>query len=227
MGACGAGRANRAARAAGASGVSGRSPPIEESKANRAVRVSISTVRWKFSSAVREIQATDITRAHRGVPGGMNLTAVVSDDAVVLAVVEHDVGIGDAGHRTVQVVDRQGPVAHATPVVVIESGIDFRKIHRLGIDEFRTADGASGTDPRAREQQKGKRSRFSPIVVLEIHECRVHHIIAVIIVFVAADREIRNSALRAGCGHRRLPRASWDCRYCRSRPRPANQPAVH
>src|SRR5688572_7586930 len=60
---------------------------------------------WKFSSIVREIQATDITRAHRGVPGGMNRTAVVSDDAVVLAVVEHDVGIGDAGHRTVQVVD--------------------------------------------------------------------------------------------------------------------------
>src|SRR5262249_2194089 len=117
----------------------------------------------KFSSTVREIQATDITRAHRGVPGGMNRTAVVSDDAVVLAVVEHDVGIADAGHRTVQVVDGQGPVAHATPVVVIESGIDFRKIHRLGIDEFCTADAASGTDPRAREQQPGKRSRFSPI----------------------------------------------------------------
>ena len=92
--------------------------------------------------------------------------------------------------------DGQGPVAHATPVVVIESGIDFRKVHRLGIDEFRTADGASGTDPRAREQQKGQRSRFSPIVVLEIHECRVHHIAAVIIVFETADREIRNSPLR-------------------------------
>ena len=181
---------------------------------------------WKFSSTVREIQATDITRAHRGVPGRLDLAGVVSDDAVVLAVVEHDVGIGDAGHRTVQVVDGQGPVAHATPVVVIESGIDFRKIHRLGIDEFRTADGASGTDPRAREQQPGKRSRFSPIVVLEIHECRVHHIIAVVIVFVAADREVGDQRLRAGCGHRQLPRASWDCRYCRSRPRPANQPAV-
>src|SRR5207302_590558 len=102
---------------------------------------------WKFSSTVREIQAADITRAHRGVPGGMNRTAVVSDDAVVLAVVEHDVGIGDAGRRTVQVVDGQGPVAHATPVVVIEPGIDFREIHGLGIDEFRAADGASGTDP--------------------------------------------------------------------------------
>ena len=181
---------------------------------------------WKFSSIVREIQATDITRAHRGVPGGMNRTAVVSDDAVVLAVVEHDVGIGDAGHRTVQVVDGQGPVAHATPVVVIESGIDFRKIHRLGIDEFRTADGASGTDPRAREQQPGKRSRFSPIVVLEIHERRVHHIIAVIVVFVAADREIRNSPLRQAAAIGNFLGRRRDCRYCRSRPRPANQPAV-
>ena len=114
----------------------------------------------RSSPLLPRIQATDITRAHGGVPGRLDLAGVVSDDAVVLAVVEHDVGIGDAGHRTVQVVDRQGPVADATPVVIIESGIDFRKIHRLGIDEFRTADGASGTDPRAREQQPGKRSRF-------------------------------------------------------------------
>src|SRR5687767_13242544 len=151
---------------------------------------------WKFSSTVRQIQAADITRAHGGVPGRLDLAGAVSDDAVVLAVVEHDVGIADARHRTVQVVDGQGPVAHATTVVVIESGIDFRKIYRLGIDEFRTADRASGTDPRAREQQPGKRSGFSPIVVLEIHERCVHHIIAVIVVFVTADREIRYSPLR-------------------------------
>ena len=55
----------------------------------------------------------------------MDLAAVVGDDAVVLAVVEQDVGIGDAGHRTVQVVDGQGPVGVATPVVVIEPGIDI------------------------------------------------------------------------------------------------------
>src|SRR6186713_3049680 len=151
---------------------------------------------WKFSSTVREIQATDITRAHGGVPGRLDLAGAVSDDAVVLAVVKHDVGIADARHRTVQVVDGQGPVAHATPVVVIESGIDFRKIYRLGIDEFRAADGASGTDPRAREQQPGKRSRFSSVVVLEIHERRVRHIIAVVVVFVAADREVGNQAFR-------------------------------
>ena len=52
----------------------------------------------KFSPAVREIQASDITLAHRGVPGGMDLTAVVGGDAVILAVVEQDLGIGDAAH---------------------------------------------------------------------------------------------------------------------------------
>src|SRR5690606_4130949 len=83
---------------------------------------------WKFSSAIREIQATDITRAHRGVPGRMDFTGVVGDDAVILAVMEHDVGIGDAGHRSVQVVDRQGPICVAAAVIVIESGIEFREI---------------------------------------------------------------------------------------------------
>ena len=90
----------------------------------------------------------------------MNRTAVVRDDAVVLAVVEHDVGIrGCRSPNRIQVVDGQGPVArHQLSLSNLES--IFRKIHRLGIDEFRTADGASGTNPRAREQQKGQRSRF-------------------------------------------------------------------
>src|SRR5688572_21133139 len=33
---------------------------------------------WKFSSIVREIQATDITRAHGGVPGRLDLAGAVS-----------------------------------------------------------------------------------------------------------------------------------------------------
>src|SRR5262245_52188602 len=99
----------------------------------------------KFSSAVGEIQAADITLAHRGVPGRLDLAGVVGDDAVVLAVVEHDVGIGDAGHRTVQVAERQGPILGAAAVVIIEPGIVFRELDRLGVDEFRTADRASGT----------------------------------------------------------------------------------
>src|SRR5678816_3949529 len=150
MGPCGAGRAAGAGRgagagrAAGAAPAAGRFPPIVERKANRAIRVSILTVPASSPLLSERFRRPDIARAHGGVPGRLDLAGVVSDDAVVLAVVEHDVGIGDAGHRTVQVVDGQGPVAHATPVVVIESGIDSRKIHRLGIDEFRTADGASG-----------------------------------------------------------------------------------
>ncbi len=125
----------------------------------------------------------------------MDHTGVVSDDAVVLAVVEHDVGIGDAGHRTVQVVDRQGPIGVAAAVIIIEPGIVFREIHRLGVDELRATDGASGTEPRTREQQEGQRARLATVVVLEIHECRVHHIIAVIVIFVAADREVGDTGL--------------------------------
>ena len=34
----------------------------------------------------------------------------IRGDAVVLAVVEQDVGVGDAGGRAIQIVDRQGPV---------------------------------------------------------------------------------------------------------------------
>src|SRR5690606_20713471 len=48
---------------------------------------------WKFSSTIGEIQATDITRAHGGVPGGMDFTGVVGGDAVILAVMEQDLGI--------------------------------------------------------------------------------------------------------------------------------------
>jgi hypothetical protein len=37
----------------------------------------------------------------------MNLAGVVRGDAVVLAVVEQNIGIRDAGRRSVQIVDRQ------------------------------------------------------------------------------------------------------------------------
>ena len=41
----------------------------------------------------------------------MNLAGVVQHDAVVLAVVDQNIGIRDAGRRAVQIVDRRGPVA--------------------------------------------------------------------------------------------------------------------
>src|SRR4029453_17619429 len=85
-----------------------------------------------------ELHASDITRAHGGVPGGMHLAGVVRGDAVVLAVVDQDIGVRDAGRRAVQIVDRQSPVGGTAPVVTIEPGVDFRKVHGLGIDELRT-----------------------------------------------------------------------------------------
>ena len=126
----------------------------------------------------------------------MNLTGVVSGDAVVLAVVDQDVGVRLATHRAVEVVDCGGPIRHATAVVVIEAGIDVRKIHWFGIDEFRTSDGAFGSDRRAGEQQPRKRAGLATFIVLIIHEGGVHHFMTVIVELVAADREIRNQALR-------------------------------
>ena len=89
-----------------------------------------------------------------------------------------------------------GSVGVAAAVVVIEAGIEIREIDRLGVDELRTLDGAVGTEPRAREQQEGQCAGLALLVVLEVHEGGVDHIIAVIVVLVAADGEVRNFWLR-------------------------------
>src|SRR5690606_22588720 len=78
-----------------------------------------------------ELDAPDVARAHRSVPGGLDPAGVVRGDAVVLAVVDQHIGIGNAGRRTVQVVDGRGPVGHAIAVVAVEPGVDPREIHRL------------------------------------------------------------------------------------------------
>src|SRR5690606_28228951 len=54
--------------------------------------------RWKLAPGVRKIQAPNIARAHRGIPGGPDLARAVSGDAVIFAVVEQDLRIGDASH---------------------------------------------------------------------------------------------------------------------------------
>ncbi len=138
--------------------------------------------------------------------------------------VQQDIGVGNARRRTVQIVDRQGPVGRTTPVVIVEPGIDLREIHGLGIDVFRTLDGVFSSDPRAREQQPGERSCSALLVVLVIHECRVRHVNAVVVVLVAADREVGNQAFRQAAAHRPFPPASPGCRCFRFRPRTANQP---
>src|SRR5690606_11769275 len=78
-----------------------------------------------------KVDASDITRAHTGVPRRMDRAAVVDGDAVVLAVMEQDVGGTHAGRGAVQIVDRQRAVGHATPVVIVEPGVDVREIHGL------------------------------------------------------------------------------------------------
>src|SRR6478752_385509 len=77
----------------------------------------------------------------------MNLAGVVRGDAVVLAVVDQNIGIRDAGRRAVQIVDRRSPVGRTTPVVTVEPGVDLREIHGLGIDVFRTLDCVFGGTP--------------------------------------------------------------------------------
>ncbi len=142
-----------------------------------------------------ERQASDITRAHSGVPRGLNFAGFfISGDAVVFTIMDQDEGVTHATHRAVQIVDHCVPVGNTTPVVIIESGIDVREIHRLRINEFRTLDGAFGSDRRAREQQPGKRACFAHVVVLVVHESDIFHFVVEIVILVAADREI------GGCG---------------------------
>src|SRR5690606_38119943 len=134
--------------------------------------------------------------AHGGVPGRLDHATVVRGDAVVLAVVDQDVGIRNAGHGTVEVMDRRRPVRHATAVVVVEAGIDVREVHRLGIDEGRTTYRAFSGNAGAGEQQPGECARLAQRIVLVVHEGHVDYVIAVVIVLVAADREIRKLRLR-------------------------------
>src|SRR4029434_5327418 len=99
-----------------------------------------------------ELKASDIPRTHRGVPGRLDLAGVVRGDAIVLAVVDQNIGVRDAGRRSVQIVDRRGLVGRTTPVIAVEPGIDLREIHGLGIDVFRTLDGVFGGNSGARIQ---------------------------------------------------------------------------
>jgi len=124
----------------------------------------------------------------------MNLTGVVGGDAVVLAVVDQDVGVRLATHRAVEVVDCCSAIRHAAAVVVIEAGIDVGKIHRLGIDEFRTGYRAFSSDRRAGEQQPGECTGLATFIVLVIHECCVHYLMTVVVELVATNRKIRDQA---------------------------------
>ena len=229
MGGCGARRAAAAARRADERLRRHQRHRIEDSKAEpgRYRRFEIE-LRLEVRLDCRERFRRPTSPLHtEAFQVGWISQLVVGDDAVVLAVVEHDVGIGDAGHRTVQVVDRQGPVGRATPVVVVEPGYRIcGKYTGLALTNFAPLMVLSVADPGAREQQEGERSRLSPgrCPGNSRMSCSPHH---------RGNHSTRSrgsgnpeSGASAGCGHRPFPRASWDCRCSRSRPRTANQPAV-
>src|SRR5690606_18349058 len=142
------------------------------------------------SAGAADVQATDVTLAQHGVPGLLHLAGGIGGDAVVLAVVEQDVGVTHAGGRAVQVVDGQALVGTGTAVVVVEPPVDVREVHRLGIDVLRALDGVLGGDAGAGEQQPGQRARLAGLVVLVVHERGVRHVDAIVVVLVATDREV-------------------------------------
>src|SRR5690606_11231869 len=87
------------------------------------------------------IQAADVTGANRGVPGAVDVAAVVGGNRVVLAVVEQDVGVGLAAHRAVKIVDRQRAPCTAAAVVVVEAPVVFREMYGFRIHEGQTPGG--------------------------------------------------------------------------------------
>src|SRR5687767_10631529 len=97
----------------------------------------------------------------------MNLAGVVRGDAVVLAVMDQNIGVGDAGRRPVQIVDGHGPVANTTWVVTIKPGFNLRKVPGLGFDVLRTWTVFFGSTPGAVNQQQENRSDSALFVVLE------------------------------------------------------------
>src|SRR5215475_6619758 len=142
-------------------------------------------------------QASDIALAYRSVPGGLDLTGhCIGCDAVVGAVVEENVGVGHTAHRAVLVVDHRGLPGHTIQIVVVLLTLHRWEIHWFGVDEFRVLDGVFGTDTGARIHQVRERSRLASGVVLEIPEGDIHHVMTVVVVLVAADREIRHFGLR-------------------------------
>src|SRR6185369_15606761 len=82
-----------------------------------------------FAPSDAELKASDIPRTHRGVPGRLDLAGVVRGDAIVLAVVDQNIGVRNAGRRSVDIVDRRGPIGRTTPVVTVKPGVDLREIH--------------------------------------------------------------------------------------------------
>src|SRR5688572_8607252 len=157
------------------------------------------TTRAAEAAAAAKSQASDIALAHGSVPGGLDLTGFrVDGDAVVDAVVDENVGIGTTAERAVLVSVRRGLIGRTASIVAGPLAVvrHRREIHRLGVDEFQALEGVIGADPEAAKQQVRDGSRLASGVVLVIPKGGIHHVMTVVVVFVAADREIRQFALR-------------------------------
>src|SRR5690606_29190987 len=98
-------------------------------------------------------QATDIARANGRVPSGLELTSPVDRDALVLALVQDDVGVRDTADRAVRVVEHRGPEAPIAVIVVAPLALHRREIHGLRVDEVRARDGVVRAHSEAGEQQ--------------------------------------------------------------------------
>src|SRR5687768_14732428 len=170
------------------------------------------------TAAAAKSQAPDIALAHGSVPGGLDLTGFCVDcDAVVDAVVDENVGIGTTAERAVLVAERRGLIRRTASIIAGPRAVVLhrREIYRLGVDEFQALEGVIGADPEAAEHQVRDRSRLASGVVLVIPEGGIHHVMTVIVVLVAADREIRQCGLRQAAAvslFRQIGRAS-----CRER----------
>ena len=129
----------------------------------------------------------------------------------VIFVVDENEGVRDTVDRAVHVVEDRGLIAAVAVIVVAPLVLHRREIHRLGVDEFRALHGVVGAHAEAGIQQVGDRSRLAGGVVLEIDEGVIVQFVMVVVVLVAADREIRQCGFRQAAAvrlFRRRPRVA-------------------
>src|SRR5690606_19949549 len=186
----------RGAAAASSAGAARSATAGGRARATRAAAAAAEKAA-EAAAGTADIQAPDIALAYRSVPGGLDLTGFcIGRDAVVHAVVDEDVGIGDAAERAVQVADDRGLPGRAASVVVAPLAHHRREIHRLGVPEVSALAGIVAADSEARLHEVRERSGLPSRVVLVVHESGVHHVMTQIVVLVTADWEIRQHWLR-------------------------------
>src|SRR5262249_24990290 len=86
------------------------------------------------NTSTAKIHAADISRAHRGVPGGSDLAIL---DEVGPGHGVDDVGIGDTGDGPILVVEYRIRVGGIAPIVIAPPVVALRgrEVHGFGFDE--------------------------------------------------------------------------------------------